>query len=721
MIYQDYKLGNIKLRYIRDEERGQISMVLLPIGMEDCFEERRSIMQHRENVCEAWNVGSLCHLALRHHAQGNGAGNTLKYGQSTDGLKYVEQKVEESGQTIRIVTLLEAIEGYQAEHTVTYTAGENGIEIGTVFINKTGRTVTLDMITSFSLDNLSPLQKDDAPYKLKLHRFRGGWSLEGKHREEMVEELNLENPWFRAFPESERYGVIGSHPVKRWFPFGCVEDMERQVFWAAQMESISSWQMEFSRDGDCYSLSGGIADCEFGGWWKDIRDGERFSAPKAYVSVSNQGLWDVCQNITDMFQKYADMQPECERDLPILFNEWCTTWGKPTYDKMLKLADRLLEIPVSYLVIDAGWSEKKTDDGDPQCGNGDWKYDKEKFPQGLLSLSRTLNRQHLRLGIWMEFEVTTKGANVHEASFDTMHLHRNGEIIQTGKIRRFWDFRQKEVITYLKEKVIEFLRKNEIGYLKVDYNGSIGCGCDGAESQGEGLREQMQAVHAFFEMMRSELPDLVIENCASGGHRVEPSMIKLTAMSSFSDAHECREIPYIAANLHQLILPRQSQIWAVISPELSIREIQYRLVSAQLGRFCLSGEIDGLNDAQWYEVKRATFFYERVKHIIKNGRSVLFRNSSDNQRYLHGGQVLLREHGGEILVVCHAFEEPPEVIRGELPPGDWQITEHIGAACGMQIMDGGFEIAFQNWHEAFAVLLTNLYLCGLGKNEENQE
>ncbi len=127
---------------------------------------------------------------------------------------------------IRIITLLEAEEGYRVRHTVTYTEGESGIEVENEFQNRSERPFTLDMMTSFSLDNLSPFQPDDAPYKLRLHRFRAGWSLEGKHWVDTVEELNLESTWFRAFPESERYGCLGSHTVKRWFPFGCVEDRD---------------------------------------------------------------------------------------------------------------------------------------------------------------------------------------------------------------------------------------------------------------------------------------------------------------------------------------------------------------------------------------------------------------------------------------------------------------------------------------------------------------
>lgn len=701
--YRKYILGDIQLIYLLDRDSGHISMSLLPEGESPVFEERRAKYRHRDLECRAWNVGSLCHLSLRHHPQGNGAGNTLKFGTSTENLQFVRQEAEEDQCQIRISTFLAAEEGYETVHTVTYTKGEHGIEAETEFRNRTGRTVTLDMLTSFSLDNLSPVQRDDAPYKLKLHRFRGGWSLEGKHVEETVEELNLESTWFRGFPESERYGVLGSHPVKRWFPFGCVEDTQHRLFWAAQIGVNSSWQMEFTKDGDCYSLSGGPADCEFGGWWKEIPDGGSFLAPKAYISVSGKNLWDVCQNITGMFQKYADTQPECERALPAIFNEWCSSWGKPTHEGMLRTAKRLSGLPVRYLVIDAGWSKKNCAEAEPQGSNGDWEYDRDKFPHGIGVLAQELRESGFQTGIWFEFEVTTEGAKVHGPEYDSWHLYRGGEIIQTGEDRRFLDFRKKEVREYLDKKVVSFLKENEITYLKVDYNGSIGYGCDGAESPGEGLRAQMEAVYSFFTRLREEVPELVIENCASGGHRLEPKMMGITAMSSFSDAHECPEIPYIAANLHQLILPRQSQIWAVVSPELTMREIRYRLMSAMLGRFCLSGGITELDAEQWEEVVRSLKFYEKVKHIIKDGRTRLYRESTDNQHHLKGAQAVWRSgKSGDVLLVCHSFEAPPEKISGELPPGEWTVECTAGEGRILKLGAGRFEVCFENAWEASA-------------------
>ena len=59
---------------------------------------------------------------------------------------------------------------------------------------------------------------------------------------------------------------------------------------------------------------------------------------------------------------------------------------------------------------------------------------------------------------------------------------------------------------YLSEKVIGLLRENGFGYLKVDYNDSIGMGCDGAESPGEGLRRKIAASQSFFR--RSPSPGL---------------------------------------------------------------------------------------------------------------------------------------------------------------------------------------------------------------------
>jgi hypothetical protein len=129
--------------------------------------------------------------------------------------------------------------------------------------------------------------------------------------------------------------------------------------------------------------------------------------------------------------------------------------------------------------------------------------------------------------------------------------------------------------------------------------------------------------------MRKELPHLVIEVCASGGHRLEPSMLALASMGSFSDAHESPEIPIIAANLHRLILPRQSQIWAVLHAADSTQRLVYSLSAGFLGRLCLSGEIDHLSETQWTLVKNAINFYEKVAPLSGTEKAVCISRSAN--------------------------------------------------------------------------------------------
>lgn len=714
-MYSNYQFGTIEVMYLLDETEKQMSMVLLPAGMKPRFHERAEWLEDDSLKSagirmRSWDVGNLCHLALRHHPQANFAGNTLKGGYSTRQLKFFNQTAVENPDKETVITELRAEEGYTVIHRVSHYKGENGIEVETTFHNRTGRKIQLDMMTSFVLDNLSPLQRDDAPYKLSLHRYRGNWSLEGKHCEDSVEDLNLENTWYFAGQESERYGVRGSYPVKQFFPFGAVEDKEYGVFWGAQLAVNASWQMEFSRDKQCYSLSGGLGDCEFAGWWKELEEGESFAAPKAFLSVSDKGLNGLCANLTEMHHKYADMQPEAEKELPAVFNEWCTTWGHPNEKEILNIAEKLEGSPVKYIVIDAGWSKSNDPDKGGQGGNGDWELDREKFPDGLKPLSRKLREKGFKLGIWFEFEVTTRGARVYEKEYDDMHLKRNGEVIVSGDGRSFWDFRRQEVVAYLRTKVIDFLKENEIGYMKVDYNGSIGFGCDGAESQGEGLRTQMEAVRDFFAEIRERLPELVIENCASGGHRLEPSMMDITAMSSFSDAHECTEIPRIAARLHNMILPRQSQVWAVVKPELTEQQLYYRLAAGFLGRMCISGDLFGLRPEQEKIVKDALDFYESCKGIIKYGETDIYGDCTSNAHHLRGMQAVVRRgKEGGILVVCHSFAESgTDGAEIMLPEGEWAVTDSFGRAKGWEIQDRMLKIVPSGEYEGAAFLLENL-------------
>ena len=154
-------------------------------------------------------------------------------------------------------------------------------------------------------------------------------------------------------------------------------------------------------------------------------------------------------------------------------------------------------------------------------------------------------------------------------------------------------------------------------------------------------------------------------------------MLALANMISFSDAHESPEIPIIAANLQRLILPRQSQVWAVLHASDSPQRLTYSLASGFLGRLCLSGEIDELNKEQWSLVQEIIHFYSRVAPIIKNGRSRFYQHIGLSWQHPQGAQAVLRAStdNSQALLVVHTFAKPlPVEMIVDLPPGNWQIA-----------------------------------------------
>jgi alpha-galactosidase len=151
----------------------------------------------------------------------------------------------------------------------------------------------------------------------------------------------------------------------------------------------------------------------------------------------------------------------------------------------------------------------------------------------------------------------------------------------------------------------------------------------------------------------------------------------LTAMSSFSDAHECPEIPIIAANLHRLMQPAQSQIWAVLRHLADLRRTVYLLAGGFLGRLCLSGDFATLRPEQRAFVAAAIALYGRATPVIRHGRSYRHGPNVPAYRHAEGWQAVVRVGvtGKQALVVAHTFAKPgAATIKVPLPKGRWCVA-----------------------------------------------
>ena len=631
--YSEYRFGDMLAAWWLDE-KNHMGMTLIPAEMKDRVREHRHTLEGLVQI----------HARGDQLPNGYGNGSTLATTTATDALRFVSQKKD--GDTV--VTELADETGRTVFHTLKWEKGLEALRVSVRFENRTGKPVTLDLISSLNMGGITPFAEDDAPGTLLLHRARSAWSAEGRLLTESIEEAMLERSWTGHALRIAKFGQVGSMPVRGWFPFAAVEDTANNVTWAMQIACPSSWQMEIRRKDDRLNMMASLPDEDFGQWVKTVAPGESFETPEAYVTVGHGGVDRVSQRLLTVHR--ANM-PRPEAELPVLFNEYCTTWGDPSHENLVKIADRLQGHGIDFLVIDAGWYRREGA-GWSDCG-GDWiPEEKSMFPEGLKATADMIRAHGMIPGLWFEPETCARDSDIFRK--EELLLTRRGTVIDTDN-RRFLDLRKEEVQKYLDERVTGLLKRCGFGYTKIDYNDCIGVGCDDPDSLGEGLRQNMQGTLDFFRSMRESIPDLWIENCSSGGHRLEPSLMGATDMASFSDAHECPEIPIIAAQLHRLILPGQSQIWAVLRAKDSLRRINYSLVNTFLGVMCLSGDVADLSAEQWAKVDEGICFFKAVRGIIRDGISAFHGEVSRSWRHPEGWQAVCRTAGGETLTVIHTF------------------------------------------------------------------
>lgn len=568
-------------------------------------------------------------------------------------LKVEEQAAEENG----VVTRLRDARGNVYLHHLAYSPKTGVFTVWAEYCNLTGKEQTLESLQSFSVSGIHALCGGKATLAgLRLHRLTSAWSRECRPEEDSFANLGLDTSWARYGVKCERFGEVGSMSNRGHFPFAAVEDKERHIVWAAMMEAPSSWQMEVYAEKETCALSGGLADYEFGHWRKTIAPGESFATHKAFLTVQRSVL--ACCNAFVAEQEQRLKVPASEESMPVLFNEYCTTWGCPSAENINAILKAIEPFPIDTFVIDCGWY--KPDDKGWCNAIGDWRESRALFPEGISAVSSAIRAAGKHPGIWFEFEVAGRDSDCFYD--ESKLLKRDGHII-TGKNRRFLDLRLPKVQEYLKERMLGFLQKNGFEYIKIDYNDSLGIGCDSADgaAPGEGGRRIAEESLVWLAKLKEAVPGLVIENCSSGGSRIEPLRMSQVSMCSFSDAHECNEIPLVAANVSRVIPARQMQIWAVLREGESVSRTVYSLCAAMMGRICLSGDVLHLDEERVRLIQEGLEFYQQVKDVVRYGSISLIDNTVEYYRAPVGRQVYLKEYEGRKLVIVHFLESAEKV------------------------------------------------------------
>ena len=196
-------------------------------------------------------------------------------------------------------------------------------------------------------------------------------------------------------------------------------------------------------------------------------------------------------------------------------------------------------------------------------------------------------------------------------------FHRFGKRVY-DRSRYQLDFRQPEVIAHANSVIDRLVNEYGVGYIKMDYNIEPGVGTEvDAESAGEGLLEHERAYLAWLDGIFKKYPDLIIENCSSGGLRMDYAMLSRYSIQSTSDQEDYRYYATIAANAPLGVAMEQAAVWSYPKSGADEEETIFNMVNALLLRVHQSGHLAEITDVQKELVKEALDYYKTIRDDIK--------------------------------------------------------------------------------------------------------
>lgn len=675
-----YNLGDIAVCFITVD--GVTETVFVPADMTDRLNDEKLA-----GISPlGWMISpeTQVHIALSGDGISNdfSPGNTLRNSDTAFSLKFKGAKYkEQSGKQI-LIAAFENDKGLVARQVYSCT-GAGYLETYTELENR-GDNVIVEALPSFNMARISPFERFDDPNDIVIHRLLSNWSGEGKLYSVSAADIAFEASWSGLGVRTMRISQTGTMPARGYLPFISVEDKKNDVCWAAETEAPASWTIEAIFRNNAISVGGGRGDFLSAHWRKTLKTGETEKTNKAYLTVTKGSLENAAARLARHFDDTDEIK-DVERDLPVLYNEYCYTWGKPEAKTLEKMLPEIAALGCKYFVIDDGWFYNVYND--KRYVIGDWNVNKEYYPEGLKAFADKVRSYGMIPGVWYEFEGVSEHSDVYRDHPDWL-LTRDGKIINNGG-RAFLDFRKEEVLNYLREKVIKNLVNCGIGYMKVDYNSNAGFGADGAESYGEAIRQHIDAVLAFFEEIKRSVPSLVLEICSSGGMRHEPRFLSLGDMCSFSDAHENAGGVPVAMNLHRFIPPRKLQIWATIRDDYNADDVKFTVAKAMLGRICFSGNLGNKPQKIIDILKESVSFYEKLKPTIANGDTITIENGGiSTYLFTKGSPYLVRRSADGKKKIVYAFTIDSENHDFSIDCGDYSVLDTFNAPENTHIADG---------------------------------
>jgi alpha-galactosidase len=347
-----------------------------------------------------------------------------------------------------------------------------------------------------------------------------------------------------------------------------------------------------------------------------LASGESYSTP---VAVASWG--DGLTQLSARVHEHVRARPRHpSRPRPITLNTWEAVYFDLDLDRLKALADAAAAVGAERYVLDDGWFRGRRDD---TAGLGDWFVDDAVWPDGLSPLIDHVTGLGLEFGLWVEPEMVNPDSDLARAHPEWI-LQAAGRLPVVGRQQQVLDLSHPEAAAYILERLDALVTEYPIAYLKWDHNRDL-ADAGNTATGAPAVHNNVVALYALLDELRSRHPHLEIESCASGGARVDLGILDHTDRIWTSDCIDPIERLTIQKYTN-LLVPYELMGAHISGPQSHSTgrtlDLDLRAGVAMFGHLGIEWDISRISDDEITELAGWVAAHKTYRSLIHTGRAV---------------------------------------------------------------------------------------------------
>ncbi|SES90258.1 alpha-galactosidase [Draconibacterium orientale] len=258
-----------------------------------------------------------------------------------------------------------------------------------------------------------------------------------------------------------------------------------------------------------------------------LKPGESFSTPEMIYTFSNEGRGQVSRNLHDWGRKYGMTGGTEIYD--IVLNSWEGAYFTFDENTLSGMMNDAAEMGIETFVLDDGWFGNKYPRNNDDAGLGDWQTNTKKLPRGLDYLIDYAHSKGLKFGLWIEPEMVNPESELAENHPEWI-VQSNGREKITWRNQLLLDLSNPKVQDFVYNVFDSLLTTHPgIEYVKWDANRHVEQAGSTYLSDSEQTHfwvAYTRGLYSVYDRIRAKYPDFVIQDCASGGGRLDYGALK---------------------------------------------------------------------------------------------------------------------------------------------------------------------------------------------------